>query len=86
METILGFVAGYLTGSREGREGLERLRESWRGIRNSPEARKLAADAMSIAELAVRRTAAGSLSGAASGVSGLIIRRLAGSHQDKRAA
>jgi sigma54-dependent transcription regulator len=86
METILGFVAGYLTGAREGREGLERLRESWRGIRNSPEARKLAADAMGIAELAVRRTAAGRLSGTASGVSGLIIRRLAGGHQDKRAA
>ena len=72
METILGFVAGYLTGSREGREGLERLRESWRGIRNSPEARKLAADAMGIAELAVRRAAGSGLSGTASGVSGLL--------------
>ncbi len=86
METILGFVAGYLTGSREGREGLERLRESWRGIRNSPEARKLAADAMGIVELAVRRAAGSGLSGTANGVSGLLIRRLAGSQQDKRAA
>ena len=86
METILGFVAGYLTGSREGREGLERLRESWRGIRNSPEARRLAADAMGVAELAVRRAAGRGLSGTASGVSGMLIRRLAGGHQDKRAA
>ena len=86
METILGFVAGYLTGSREGREGLERLRESWRGIRNSPEARKLAAEAMGIAELAVRRAAGGTVSGTASGVSAMLVRRLAGDHQDKRAA
>ena len=86
METILGFVVGYLTGSREGREGLERLRESWRGIRNSPEARKLAADAMGIAELAMRRAAGSTLSGTANGLSGMLIRRLAGDHQDKRAA
>ena len=46
----------------------ERLRESWRGIRNSPEARKLAADAMGIAELAMRRAAGSTLSGTANGL------------------
>jgi hypothetical protein len=86
METILGFVVGYLAGSREGREGLERLRESWRGIRNSPEARKLATEAMGIAELAVRRAAGSGLSGTVSGVSELLARRLAGGQQDSRAA
>jgi hypothetical protein len=86
METILGFVVGYLAGSREGREGLERLRESWRGIRNSPEARKLAGDALGIAELAVRRAAGNGLSGTVSGVSELLARRLAGGQQDSRAA
>ena len=86
METILGFVVGFLAGSREGREGLERLRESWHGIRNSPEARKLATEAMGIAELAVRRVAGSGLSGTVSGVSELLARRLAGSQQDSRAA
>jgi hypothetical protein len=86
METILGFVVGFLAGSREGREGLERLRESWHGIRNSPEARKLATEAMGIAELAVRRVAGSGLSGTVSGESELLARRLAGGQQDSRAA
>ena len=33
METIVGFVAGYLVGTREGRDGLDRLRSSWHSIR-----------------------------------------------------
>jgi len=45
METIIGFVAGYLAGSREGRAGLDRLRTSWHAIRTSPEVRKLASEA-----------------------------------------
>ena len=28
METIIGFVAGYLVGTREGKDGLERLKTS----------------------------------------------------------
>ncbi len=37
METIVGFVAGYLVGTREGKDGLERMRSSWHSIRTSPE-------------------------------------------------
>jgi hypothetical protein len=61
MEAIIGFVAGYLTGSREGREGLERLRTSWHAIRTSPEVRKLASEAAVLAESVVRRAASGGL-------------------------
>ena len=42
METIIGFVAGYLVGTREGKDGLERLKTSWRAITSSPEVRKMA--------------------------------------------
>ena len=50
METILGFVAGYLVGTRDGKDGLERMRSSLHSIRTSPEVRKLAADAITLVE------------------------------------
>ena len=64
MEAIIGFVAGYLVGTREGKAGLERLKTSWQTIRNSPEVRKLAVDAITMAEQIVRRAPAGGISGA----------------------
>jgi hypothetical protein len=85
MEAIIGFVAGYLTGSRDGREGLERLRTSWHAIRTSPEVRKLVSEAAVLAESVVRRAASGGLGGTVSGVSDLIASRAA-SRQGKRAA
>ena len=85
MEAIIGFVAGYLTGSREGRAGLERLRTSWHAIRTSPEVRRLASEAVVIAEATVRRAASGGLSGTVSGVTDLIAGRAA-SRQGQRAA
>lgn len=85
METIIGFVAGYLTGSREGRAGLDRLRTSWHAIRTSPEVRKLASEAVMLAEATVRRAASGGLGETASGVRDLIAGRAA-SRQGQRAA
>jgi len=70
METIIGFVAGYLVGTREGKAGLERLKTSWRAIRSSPEVRKMAVDAVSMAEQVVRRAPVG-------GIGGTVIRTLA---------
>ena len=64
METIIGFVAGYLVGSREGKAGLERLKTSWQAITASPEVRKMASDAMVLAEQVVKRAPIGGLSGA----------------------
>ena len=90
METIVGFVAGYLVGAREGREGLERLRSSWKAIRNSPEVRKLAGEAMTVAEMALRRGSGrgnlGQLSGAVGGVTDMLVRRAVGSRSGSRAA
>jgi hypothetical protein len=85
MEAVIGFVAGYLVGSREGRAGLERLRTSWHAIRTSPEVRRLAGEAAVIAEAAVRRAASGGLSGTVGGVTDLIASRAAG-RQEQRAA
>jgi len=81
METIIGFVAGYLVGSREGKTGLERLKTSWHAIRSSPEVRKMATDAITMAEQVVRRAPAG-------GLGGTVIRTLASraGRQESRAA
>lgn len=70
METFIGFIAGYLVGSREGKAGLERLKTSWNAIRTSPEVRKLAGDAMTVAEQVVRRAPI-------RGISGTVVRALA---------
>jgi hypothetical protein len=91
METIVGFVAGYLVGARDGREGLERLRSSWDAIRKSPEVRKLATEAVSVAEMAVRRTSGrrgnlSSLGGAVGEVTDMLVRRAVGSRSRSRAA
>ena len=70
METIIGFVAGYLVGTREGKAGLERLKTSWNAIRSSPEVHKMASDAMVLAEQVVRRAPVG-------GIGGTVVRTLA---------
>ncbi len=81
METILGFVAGYWAGSQDGRGGVARVRESIDAIRKSPEARRLAGQAMGFAELAVRRAASGrgsaGLGGSVAAVTELIDRAAA---------
>jgi hypothetical protein len=77
METIIGFVAGYIAGSRDGRDGLERLRTSWRAIRTSPEVHRLVAETVVVAESALRRAASGGLSGTVSTVGDLISSRSA---------
>ena len=70
METIIGFVAGYLVGARGGKAGLERLKTSVNAIRSSPEVRKMASDAVVLAEQMVKRVPVG-------GISGSVVRNLA---------
>ena len=72
METIIGFLAGYLIGSREGKQGLERLRSSARAIINSPEVRRMTGEALSLAEQVTQRTPAPSLGA----VGGTIVRTI----------
>ncbi|MDX6338275.1 MAG: hypothetical protein QOG05_5615 [Streptosporangiaceae bacterium] len=85
METIIGFVAGYLTGVSEGREGMERARKSLDAIRTSPELRRLVADGVGLAQVVLGRVAKSGLTGAISGVSELITRN-ASAGDERRAA
>jgi hypothetical protein len=90
METIVGFVAGYLVGTREGKDGLDRLRSSWHSIRTSPEVRKLATEAVTVAEMAVRQVSArgrlGGLGGAVGDVRDMLVGRAVGAREGSRAA
>ena len=89
METIVGFVAGYLVGTRGGRDGLARLRSSWHSIRTSPEVRRLAGEAVTVAGMVVRRASSGGLGGlseAAGGVTDMLVRRAVGAREGTPAA
>ncbi|HUJ07883.1 MAG TPA: hypothetical protein VLX31_17395 [Streptosporangiaceae bacterium] len=76
METIIGFAAGYLAGMQEGRDGLDRLRKSVRAIASSPEAHRLAAEAVALAGALVRQGSARGAKATASGVAELVVRRI----------
>jgi hypothetical protein len=89
METIVGFAVGYLVGTRQGREGLERLRASVQSIKNSPEVRKLAAEAVAVAGTAVRQASTGGikgLGGTVGDVTDILVRRAVASREGSRAA
>jgi hypothetical protein len=47
METLVGFAFGYWVGTRQGREGLQRALDAAREIYDSPEARRIAGEALS---------------------------------------
>jgi hypothetical protein len=83
METIIGFVAGYLTGVSEGREGMKRARKSLDAIRTSPEVRRLVADGVGLAQGILGRIAKGGLTGAIGGVTELLT---GGTGEERRAA
>ena len=83
METIIGFVAGYLTGVSEGREGMKRARKSLDAIRTSPEIRRMVADGVGLAQGILGRIAKGGLTGAIGGVTELLT---GGTGEERRAA
>ncbi len=86
METIIGFAAGYLVGSKEGKAGYERLKASVQAIAKSQEARRLAADAAALTGMLVRQASARGLGASASGVAELVMRRVSESAAAKRAS
>ena len=49
METIIGFAVGFVIGTRQGREGMERLRASIQEIAGSDEVRALIGQAVALA-------------------------------------
>jgi hypothetical protein len=76
METIIGFVVGYLVGSNEGKAGLERLRTSANAIMRSPEVRRLAAEAITIAESTARQASSQGVGGIGGSVARTLIDRV----------
>jgi hypothetical protein len=54
METLIGFAIGFVVGTREGREGLEKIRESWSAIRESTDVKHLIGEAISVVVPMVR--------------------------------
>jgi len=84
METIIGFIAGYLTGVSEGRDGLQRARRSLNAIRTSPELRRLAGDAVGVTQALVSRAAQGGLGGTVGEVTDFLASRA--SARERRAA
>ncbi|HUZ52715.1 MAG TPA: hypothetical protein VMU94_09315 [Streptosporangiaceae bacterium] len=83
METIIGFVAGYLTGTRAGQAGLDRIRTSLREIANSPEARRMAGEAVAIAGSIAGRGSARGATATATGLARLVIRQVTEAMADK---
>jgi hypothetical protein len=55
METIFGFVAGYLAGCRDGKDGVKRLRDSIEAILSSDEVRRLTSQALTVAQATAQR-------------------------------
>jgi hypothetical protein len=78
METIFGFIAGYIAGSKDGKDGLERLRASVKAILASDEVKRLSAEAIGMAEVTVRRAASGKSLTGLSGTVGTLAEALAG--------
>ena len=50
MEAVIGFVVGYLVGTRHGRQGVQNALESAQAIWASPETRRLLAEGLSAVE------------------------------------
>jgi hypothetical protein len=65
METVIGFIAGYLVGTSHGRAGLAKVRNSVEAIRTSPELRRLAADGAGIAGVVVKQATSRGVASAA---------------------
>jgi len=55
MGTVIGFVVGYLMGTRAGREGFEELRRAWDTIVASQEVRDMVSGGVAVAKDVVRQ-------------------------------
>jgi hypothetical protein len=87
METIIGFVAGYIAGCKDGPDGIKRLRSTAADIMNSDEVRRLMSEGM---RLLVTRVASnrslGELSGTVGGVADMLVHRASATRNRSRAA
>lgn len=86
METLIGFAIGYLVGTRQGRDGLEKMMSSLDAIRNSPEVKQMlvvgAATAGSAAKQVLGGTAGTALGGALGGALSALTKQVTEMAQD----
>jgi hypothetical protein len=73
METLIGFAIGYLIGTRQGQDGLRKVRDSVEAIRNSPEVRQMLVGGASVAGSMAQQM----LGGGAGAVLGGVVETLA---------
>jgi hypothetical protein len=76
VETIIGFAIGYLAGTKDGEQGLERIKSSLRDIAQSKEARRLASDAVTMAGALVGRRSAQGAIRTAGGLVRVVVRQI----------
>jgi hypothetical protein len=55
MGVIIGVIVGYVMGARSGEQGLEELKDAWKTIRSSEEARDIVAGGLSMASSLLAR-------------------------------
>jgi hypothetical protein len=55
MGVIIGVIVGYVMGSKSGDRGLEELKDAWRTIRSSEEAKEIMAGGLSMAASLIGR-------------------------------
>jgi hypothetical protein len=67
METLIGFAIGYLVGTQQGREGLQKARESFDAIRHSPEVHQMVLAGVTVAGGVVRQVLGGGAGAALTG-------------------
>jgi hypothetical protein len=84
METVIGFIAGYLVGTSHGRAGLAKVRSSVEAIAASPELRRLAAEGAGVAGVVVKEATRRGVAGTVSEVAGRLVSKPAS--QQQRAA
>lgn len=75
METLIGFMVGYVLGTRQGRDGLRAVRQSVEAIRNSPEARELLAGGVSVAGSMAKQLLSGGAAPMIANVVGVVSRK-----------
>ena len=59
METLVGFGVGFMLGTREGKEGLAKIRESLAAIRSSTEVKRFVSEAIGVLAPIMREVARG---------------------------
>jgi hypothetical protein len=87
METIIGFVAGYIAGCQDGPDGVKRLRATAADIMSSVEVKRVMAEAMRVlVSRAASSRSLGELSGTVGGVTDMLVHRASAIGKGSRAA